>query len=413
MDVQSSPVLVVLSGIGGYGGFYLEELFHLQERGFVSIAGVVEPAPQHSPHIARIKSYNIPVFDHLREFYANHASDLAVIASPLQFHAEQTQLALQNGSHVLCDKPLCTVVQDGHSVIRIRDENNRLVLVGYQWSYSQAIQALKSDLSAGVWGAPLRIKTICLWPRGKTYYSRNKWAGRIQTADGRWVLDSPAHNAMAHFLHNLLYLCGGDVDRSAEPAAVTGEIYKANPIENFDSVACRIKLKNQTECFFLASHAVESDAGPFFHLECEEADIHYEGPGTGIYAEDKKGKIKLYGDPDAECQFTKLTHAVEAVYANRGVVCGPEAALPQVVCVNGLQDGFPQIPVISSEYIETVRDRELLFVPGLKETMLRCYRDWVLPHSTGAAWSRKGHTVSLAGYDFFPRMPQEKESRHE
>lgn len=79
------------------------------------------------------------------------------------------------------------------------------VSIGYQWAYSTAIQSLKTDIMNGVFGKAVRLKTLVLWPRNKKYYARS-WAGKVKDEEGRWVLDSVAANATAHYLQNMFFL---------------------------------------------------------------------------------------------------------------------------------------------------------------------------------------------------------------
>ena len=51
-------------------------------------------------------------------------------------------------------------------------------MIGYQWSYSEGIQSLKKDILTGRFGKPLRMKSMCLWSRDFSYFSRNNWAFR-------------------------------------------------------------------------------------------------------------------------------------------------------------------------------------------------------------------------------------------
>jgi len=50
------------------------------------------------------------------------------------------------------------------------------------------------------------MKTLCFWQRDENYYRRSGWAGKIKDKKGNWILDSPANNAMAHFLRRFLAL---------------------------------------------------------------------------------------------------------------------------------------------------------------------------------------------------------------
>ena len=105
--------------------------------------------------------------------------------------------ALAHGSHVLCEKPLCVTPADATAMTRARDAAGRQVAIGYQWSFSAAIQRLKADILAGVLGRPKRMRCLVLWPRDETYYGRNRWAGAKRDAHGNLVLDRPVNNACA------------------------------------------------------------------------------------------------------------------------------------------------------------------------------------------------------------------------
>lgn len=45
-------------------------------------------------------------------------------------------------------------------MIRARDHAGKQVSIGYQWSFSEAIGELKADVAAGLFGEPLRFKTL-------------------------------------------------------------------------------------------------------------------------------------------------------------------------------------------------------------------------------------------------------------
>jgi predicted dehydrogenase len=81
----------------------------LEEEGkyLHKIAGVVDPYPDNCPQLNEIIKRDIPIFQTLDQFYAVSHADLAIISSPIQFHASQTCLALVHGSNVLCEKPSC------------------------------------------------------------------------------------------------------------------------------------------------------------------------------------------------------------------------------------------------------------------------------------------------------------------
>lgn len=404
---SGSPTDILMVGIGGYGHFYLKTLLEEFPVGSVTIAGVVEPYPERCEMTAVLNREGIPLFSTIEEFFsARYRADLAVIASPIHRHVPQSIIALEKGCHVLLDKPLGATVQEADDLIRARDRSKGRVMVGYQWSYSAAIQYLKRDIMQGRFGDLLRLKTLCLWPRDLSYYRRNDWAGRMRDRDGAWILDSPANNAMAHFLHNLLYLAGERVDRSLELAEVEAELYRAYPIENCDTTVLRAVTGEGVELFFYASHAVKSAVGPIFDIEFSEASVSFEGPATHIVVTDRQGERVTYGSPESDHQFLKLFDAVRMVRGEGKLVCGPEAARSQTVCVNGMQESVPEIPDFPDELVRSEPvgdDDERRWVDRLVETLLGCYAAWRLPSEAGVSWASKGSKIDLKDYRGFTR----------
>ncbi|ANW97564.1 oxidoreductase [Thermoclostridium stercorarium subsp. thermolacticum DSM 2910] len=399
-------VSVVVVGIGGFGYSYLKGIFHNGDRCKINIAGVVEPYPENCACIAEIKNRNIPVFRSLQEFYSSSFADFAVIVSPIQFHSDQVCYALEMGSHVLCEKPISATVQDARKMMKARDKSGKILAIGYQWSFSDEIQQLKKDILSGLYGRPKRLKTIVLWSRGVKYYSRS-WAGKLRDASGRWILDSIANNAAAHYLHNMFFVTGKSKYISAVPKTVQAELYRANDIENFDTVAARIFTDDNTEMMFFASHAHAAEGKILkFCYEFTEGTIYYsdERGNISFEARLKNGSVIRYNNPSLD-SYSKFCRFIEQVGNNEPVSCGPEAAYSHILCVNGMQESMPGIVTFPDNLIkrEKLSDGdEVIFVEGLENTLTECYELWKLPSEKGIAWAKAGKEINLTGYSFFP-----------
>jgi predicted dehydrogenase len=182
---------------------------------------------------------------------------------------------------------------------QIRDACNRRVAVGYQWSWSNTIQALKADIAAGDFGRPVRLRNLVLWPRDESYYGRNHWAGQLKTTGGDWVLDSPLNNASSHYLHNCLYLLGTPPAGSVSPVDVQSELYRAKAITNYDTAALRAHTADGAEILFYTTHAVSMRNGPVINLEFEQATVRFpEGPDHHFVAHLRDGTVRDYGSPE-------------------------------------------------------------------------------------------------------------------
>ena len=404
MSPSSREVSIVLVAIGGYAERYVRLLLDAPADRNVRLVGAVDPTADRQAMANELKARGVPIYDDLASFYTDHSADLAVIASPIHMHAPQTCEALSAGSHVLCEKPLTATIQDAHKMAAAQRAAGKFVAVGYQWSFSPAIQALKRDILAGELGRPIRLRTLVLWPRRRSYYQRNDWAGAMKSADGQWVLDSPANNATAHFLHNMFYVLGDSVRTSASPADVQAELYRVNDIANYDTAAIRCRTDAGAEVLYYTTHAANVERGPVFCYEFENATVVYDGDADkNIVARFTDGHEQAYGDPGAD-NMAKLFRAVDCVRSGNEPLCTIAAATPQTLCINGAQESAGQVAQFPAELVEvTDGDDPLTWVRGLGEQLQDCCDRGVLPSELGRiSWAEPGKPIDLRGYDFFP-----------
>jgi len=401
-------VTIALMGVGGYGGAYVAELLDAPRDRGVRIVAAIDPAAERCPRLAELQARGGAVFADAERFYETATADLAVISAPIHLHAPLTRLALEKGSNVLCEKPLCATVQEALYLLDAERQSGRFAAIGYQWSFSDTVQALKKDILAGRLGKPRRIKTLCSWPRRASYYGRSRWAGALRTDSGAWVLDSPANNATAHYLHNMFYLLGGSRETAALPSDVQAELYRANAIQSFDTAAIRCHTDQGVEVLFYTTHAVPSMIGPVVCCEFDEAVVHFASEaGNRFVARFRNGEVKDYGIPDAGTGG-KLWQVVEAVRSGALPACGIRAAMAQTICINGAHDSVPAIAVFPDDVVRRETDARgdcLTWVAGLQAALVQAYDRWALPSEIGdVAWARAGARVLLKDYHSFPRI---------
>jgi len=396
MSASQTPLRVALGGVGGYGNNYVKYLLDAGAAHGARVVAAADPAPAGCKRLAELQALGIPVVASLDEALAAAPADLVVLSTPIPLHAAQTCAALAQGAHVLCEKPLCASVEDARAMFVARAKANRQVAVGYQWSFSETTLALKRDILAGRFGAPRRLKTLVLWPRDWAYYHRNRWAGRLCDDQGRPVLDSPVNNAVAHYLHHMLYLLGDRTDRSLRPNSVTAELYRANAIENYDTAMLRARAANGLEVLFTASHAVQRTVNPVCHFEFEQATVTFdETTGNHFVARFANGETKDYGSPDQLDQ--KLWTTLDCIRSGEPVPCGLEATSSHTVCMLGVQQSADIAP-FPAELVRSTGsgDKAIVSVDGLAEMLERCHAANRLPSESGVAWARRGKEIALA-----------------
>lgn len=397
-------ITVALVGAGGYGQYYANELLHNhQDR--IQLVGVIDPYVERSPHIDELRTRQISLYPDLSDFFAASTAQLVCIASPIQLHAAQTILALEHGANVLCEKPLCATIQDARSMAQADEQSSGFAAIGYQWSFSAAIQALKADILNGGLGQPIRLKSRVYWPRPDAYYNRNRWAGRIKLDDGSWVLDSPAGNAAAHYLHNMLYVLGATRETSAAVKSIQAELYRVNPIENYDTGILRCMTEQGVEILFYTTHACQNTINPIFDYEFENAVVRFDqNTGENITAHFHDGHQKNYGNPFAQ-GMGKIWQCVESVQTGQPIACGIQAAIPHVLCINGAQESAAIGDFPDALRRTAIRSSDTLtYVDGLEDLLTHSYEANLLPSESGqAGWTAGGRIIDLREYNHFPQ----------
>ena len=370
------------------------------------LAGAANPPTL--PANPTLEAAGVPLYPDLETYFAGNRADLAVISGPIQVHAPQTCLALAHGAHVLCEKPAAAAIQEVLEMRAAEQRVGRFAAIGYQWSFSPAVQALKRDIQAGRFGRPLRLKTLVLWPRHRSYYTRNDWAGRLRSAGGHWVLDSPVQNATAHYLHNMFYLLGPTREQSSLPVSIEAELYRANPIETYDAAALRCLTASGVEVLYYAAHCVPEFQNPLMHFQFERGEVRFDGGGDRRFtAHLPGGEVVDYGTPDG-AEDEKLAQTLNAVRGGPPPACGLEAASAHILAANGAQQSCPVWPFPPEQVrITCTEDNQLTWAEGLQEALWAAFEGGLLPVETGRfAWARRGPLLDLRGYTLFEGVPK-------
>ncbi|MBQ9086699.1 MAG: Gfo/Idh/MocA family oxidoreductase [Clostridia bacterium] len=364
---------IVLVGAGGYGSGYVKRLLIPQDPQVV-LEGIVDPYFSSCATKNEIEAAGIPVYETMDGFYAEHGADLAVICTPPFLHREQSICALRNGSYVLCEKPVAPTVTEANAMAQAEEEYGKWIAIGYQWSFSEAIRELKKDILAERLGNAVFLKTIISWPRNRAYYARGGgWGGKMFW-NGAPLLDSVVSNACAHYLHNMLFLLGDRMNRSARVTELSGDCFRANAIENFDTCSLKLRTEQGAELYFLASHAARKALNPEFEYVFERATVTFsEDNGSLIRASFADGSEKIYGDPFAD-SFEKLRACIAAIRNGEAPICTVRTATPHTEVIQQIWKELP-IVTVPAEMIQENPTLDGIYVEGLFESMLEAYTD--------------------------------------
>jgi predicted dehydrogenase len=277
---MKKPIRIGLIGMGGFAGTHHSTVARLEERGEAKLVCTCDPrAAEFAPQQQQwnFAARGVRVFEDYRAMLdaCHRELDLVVIPTPIQLHAEMHAAAAAFGLPSYLEKPSTLDHAELERMIVADAPLPRRSLVGFNFIIEKPRLKLKERILSGEFGAVRGATLTGLWPRPTSYFLRNAWAGRLMM-DGHVVLDSCMGNALAHFVHNVLFWAGrGDLFSWGQLAAVRGELYRAHAIEGADTFFVEADTTAGVTMRFALSHACSGASSQTEIVICENASIRY------------------------------------------------------------------------------------------------------------------------------------------
>lgn len=114
-----------------------------------------------------------------------------VIATPNVFLAPITKLALQNGKHVLCEKPAGINYKEVRENVRICGKNRLIYMVGFNHRFHPALESAKNLVSKNFLGKIHFIRGV--YGHGGRIGYNKEWRSKPELAGGGELLDQGVH----------------------------------------------------------------------------------------------------------------------------------------------------------------------------------------------------------------------------
>lgn len=161
------------------------------------------------------------VFPSLEAMLAADVVDVVDICLPHHLHTDAVIAAAKAGKAVLCEKPLCTTLEDARKIKAVIDETGVPFMSGHNQVFQPSLIEARRLMAAGVIGKPFLMRSIETF-RNQAYdpYSYaplppsgpRGWRTDVKSAGGGELLDTGYHST-----YRLLALAGED-----RPVEVTG-----------------------------------------------------------------------------------------------------------------------------------------------------------------------------------------------
>jgi len=143
---------VVRYGIIGTGMMGHEHARNLALVPGAEIVAYSDPSSEQRWWTAQLIGDTPRAYESHGELLADDGVDAVVIASPNHTHADVLADVLASGKHVLCEKPLCTTVEDAARVVEQAEQHSGVFWVGMEYRYMAPIARLVQEVRAGTIG---------------------------------------------------------------------------------------------------------------------------------------------------------------------------------------------------------------------------------------------------------------------
>lgn len=379
---------VALIGISGYGLVHFEHMRRLADKGAVELAAAVVINPdQVQKQLEILKRYGTKVYDSTQAMFADFSGklDLVCIPTGIAFHEPMSVEAIGNGASVLVEKPAAGSVEAIENMMNAEKKSpGKFIAVGFQHTYARELQFIKRYLLTGRLGRIRNVTVKGLWPRNDSYYHRNNWAGRIKSASGAWILDSPINNAFAHYLNIELFLSGRTFRTSAHPVKIEAELYRARrEIETFDTCGVRIRTDNDVTVTALFTHTTQRNDHPQIRIDCEKGSVYWKVDDSWNIRS-SSGKVLCAGivEPPHEDMFSDV---IARLHDPEVFTCSLEIAKEHTICIEELYRNFTPKQLTEASVTRTEPDGQYL-LKDIEAVFEKCYQENLLPAEAGADW---------------------------
>lgn len=147
-------------GIGVIGAGKIAELLHLPGYAKLGNVKMVAAADLNEERLVEIKKkFDIQeVYTDYHDLLANKKIDAVSICTPPELHKVMTIEALENGKHILCEKPLATSVGDCYEVMKALDGTKKFVMPAFNYRFTPSVKLANEIVSRGKLGDLKEIK---------------------------------------------------------------------------------------------------------------------------------------------------------------------------------------------------------------------------------------------------------------
>ncbi|MCM8764881.1 MAG: Gfo/Idh/MocA family oxidoreductase, partial [Candidatus Omnitrophica bacterium] len=139
------------------------------------------------------EKYGVKWFTDYRKLIDSKIADAVIVATPHYFHPEISVYAMNNGLHVLTEKPIAVTVSQADAMVEAARKSNKVFCVMYQRRNWAIAIAAKKLITEGKIGEIRRTLLIDPWYRAQAYYDSGLWRATWKGEGGGVLINQAPH----------------------------------------------------------------------------------------------------------------------------------------------------------------------------------------------------------------------------
>ncbi len=146
-------------GIIGAGLMGVEHIQNIALLEDASVAAIADPHPPSQERALAAAGGELQVYDDYAPLLADESINAVIIATPNHTHAAVLRDVFETDKHILCEKPLCTTLDDCAWVVAEAARRSQVFWVAMEYRYSPPVARFVREVQAGTAGR-LRMLSI-------------------------------------------------------------------------------------------------------------------------------------------------------------------------------------------------------------------------------------------------------------
>ncbi len=135
-------------GVIGYGYWGPNVVRNLLQQEGVNVLVVADTSIEKLKQVTRVYPLMGTTIN-ADDILQSPAIDAVVIATPVNSHYPLAKAALQNGKHVLVEKPLAGSLKEAEELVALAKEKNLILMVDHTYLYTDAVNLIKKYIDSG------------------------------------------------------------------------------------------------------------------------------------------------------------------------------------------------------------------------------------------------------------------------